>query len=1050
MDDLRGKTSERRQLTVLFCDIVDSTGLSERCDPEDLSEILLEFQAISTRCIKDAGGNVINYIGDGIRSEFGYPLTSENEALCAVRAGLVLLRAVAELSERATATLKEPLRVRIGVHTGLAVIGKAAPGHVHRATEIVGDTPNIAFRLLEAGGPNSLVISDETRRLLRGKFHLQSLGLRTLKGLSRKIEAFQVLGELAEGDVAQGASRRKASPLVGRRTEIDELLQAWERVKAGRGHSVEITGEPGIGKSRLALELIDKIGLRGDSIVVLQASAQHQNAPLHPIIRRFEQRIGIRTDEPPEVNAARLGEFLATIPVCDEETPVLMGQLLALPMPRPVTAALPDAQELRRKTRDCLVQLLTSPANGDAGFILVEDFHWLDPSTTEVVERVAARIGNAPILLVITSRSTALANGSAMIRQIPLQRLPDEDCRNLADCVVADQQLPSGLIEQIIARSDGVPLFVEELAAAAVETGQVQPGTSASVGDGGHGVPSALYDSLMLRLERLGEAKAIAQLASVIGRSFSHELLAAIASRHGNTFEPALARLLESGLIRLEQDDDKKAYTFKHALVRDVAYYSLLKRQRRELHAHVADAIELQLPEISNREPAYLAQHLSEAGRTSRAVEMLLKAAAQSAERSANLEASAQLSAALEEIKRLPAGPERDNLELAAQIALIGPTIALKGFAAVAVADISHRAIELCHSLNDDLRIFPALFARWSYLRAAGNVRKAGELARDYLTIAELKGSRTDRMVGHRVFGTSLHDDGETARARKQLERATKLYDATADHATALIYGTDVQVTTLSNLCIVDWSLGRVGDALLNGRAALNLAEHLRHAHTIGYAFSYVSMLHTLERDVQTVKTLAGQALAGATQRELLLWISVAKTFLGWAEVESGRLEQGIDTLQKQRVFLEKAQLFYWLPTYLCWLAEAHVRAANLQDAKVCLSQAGEFMRRGGNYWYEVECLRLEGRLAAAQSNDPAPAERCFEQTLALAHQRGQRGFALRTARDLAALLAGKGEPARAQALLQGELQFFEGEPDGGDRTDAKAFLLSLSNAPQG
>jgi class 3 adenylate cyclase/predicted ATPase len=1046
MDDLRGKTSERRQLTVLFCDIVDSTGLSERCDPEDLSEVLLEFQAISTRCIKDAGGNVINYIGDGIRSEFGYPLASENEAEAAVRAGLVLLGAVAELSERAAATLREPLRIRIGVHTGLAVIGKVAVGDAHRATEIVGDTPNIAFRLLEAGNPNSLVISNETRRLLRGKFQLQSLGLRTLKGLSRKVEAFQVLGELMEAD-----ARHNASPLIGRSAELEALLQAWHRVKAGRGQSLQITGEPGIGKSRLALELIDKIGLRDDAIVVLQASAQHQNAPLHPIIRRFEHWVGIRADEPPAINAARLREFFAGMPAGDDEAPVLIGQLLALPISQPTTATLPDAQDVRRKTRECLVRLLTSPANGDAGLILVEDFHWLDPSTAEVIERIASKIGTAPILLVITSRSTALANGPAGVQQMALQRLADEDCRNIADSVVADKELPSGLLEQIIARSDGVPLFVEELAAAALETGQVDPGTSLNVGDGGHTVPSALYDSLMLRLERLGEAKAIAQLAAVIGRSFSHELLAAIASEHGGAFEPALARLLESGLIRLEQDDDEAAYTFKHALVRDVAYYSLLKRQRRELHARVVDAIELHLPEISTREPAYLAQHLAEAGLTSRAVRMLLKAAAQSAGRSANLEASAQLAAALEEIKRLPAGLERDNLELETQIALIGPTIALKGFAAVAVADVSRRAIELCHALDDDPRIFPALYARWSNLRAAGNIGEASELARDYLTIAELKGTRTDRMVGHRLFGTSLHDDGEPARARKHLERATKLYDAAADHTTALIYGTDVQVTTLSNLCIVDWVLGRVGDALSHGRAALDLAGQLRHAHSFGYAFSYVCMLHTLERDVETVETLARQALAGATQRELPLWISVAQTFLGWAEVEAGCLEQGIDTLEKQRGFLERAQLYYWLPTYLCWLTEAHLRAGNLQEAKSCLAQARDFSRRGGNSWYEVECLRLEGRLAAAAApGEAVPAERCFEQALAVARQRDQRGFALRAARDLAALLAGRGEPARARALLQEELRFFTDQPEGGDRTEAKALLCCLGNAAQG
>ena len=1050
MDDLRGKGTERRQLTVLFCDIVDSTGLSERCDPEDLSEILLQFQTISTRCIKDVGGNVVNYIGDGIRSEFGYPLASENEAESAVRAGLALLRAVEQLSERSIATIQEPLRVRIGVHTGLAVIGKAAVGHVHDATEIVGDTPNIAFRLQELGSPNSLVISGETRRLLRGKFQLQPLGVRTLKGLSRKMQAYLVLGELMEGNLAQREARRNAPPLVGRVVEIGQLLQAWELAGTGCGQTVEITGEPGIGKSRLALELIDKSGLREDSIVALQASAHHQNTPLYPIIRRLEQRIGIRADESAEANAERLIEFLASMPFGDEETHVLIGQLLDLPVPRLATVTVPDAQELRRRTRECVVQLLMARAHGGAGLILVEDLHWADPSTIEVVEYIAGQISKAPILLVITSRSDTINNAVAMIRRIPLQRLADDDCRDLADCVIRDKQLPSRLLDQIVTRSDGVPLFVEELVAAALETGQVDPGTKASVVAGGDGVPSALYDSLMLRLERLGEAKAIAQLASVIGRSFSHRLLAPIATEHGSALEPALARLLEAGLIRLEHDDDKKVYSFKHALVRDVAYYSLLKRQRRELHARVADEIEMHLPEIAHREPAYLALHLSEAGRSSRAAQMWLKAAEQSAEHSANLEARAQVDTALAEIKRLPAGLERDNLELNAQTALIGPTIALQGFAAVAVADVSSRAIELCRTLNDDPRIFPALYARWSYLRVAGNVREAGALAKDFLTIAELKGTRTDRMVGHRLLGTSLLD-GETAKARNHLEKATKLYDATADRATAVIYGTDVQVTSLSNLCLVDWLLGQVNQAVLHGQEALALAGQLRHAHTLGYAFAHVCALHMLERDVETVDTLAQQALAGAIKRELPLWISVARTFLGWCKVESGRLAEGIDTLEKQRSFLETAYLVPWLPTYLCWLAEAYIRADMLQEAKQSLEQVRDIFGRGGSYWYQVECLRIEGLLAAhSQSNDAVLAEASFAQALLLARQRGQHGFALRAARDLAAHLADKGQPERARELLQDELRVFTHQPVRGDRADAKALLCSLQNASRG
>src|SRR5262249_50126186 len=585
---------------------------------------------------------------------------------------------------------------------------------------------------------------------------------------------FQVLGEAVEEDITHRRRHHNASPLINRVTELGQLLKAWELAKSGRGQTVEITGEPGIGKSRLGLEVIGLTTLPRGPIVACQCSAHHQNTPLYPIIRWLKQTIGLRKDENGDTNAGCLREFLAGKLPGDEEQQLLICGLLGLQMPRPVIATVPDAQELRRKTRDIVAQLLTSPAHDVAGLILVEDLHWADSSTIEVVEHISRRINDAPILLVITSRTATVRSGWVMSRRVQLQRLVDEDCRNLADFVVRDKQLSSQLLEQIVMRSDGVPLFVEELVAAALDTGRVNLGASVSAVAGGHGVPSALYDSLMLRLERLGEAKAVAQLASVIGRSFSHQLLVVVAPERGNALETALARLLESGLIRLEPNDYEKVYSFKHALVRDVAYHSLLNRQRRELHARVADTIEIYLPEIADREPDYLAQHLSEAERTSRAVHMWLKAANTSAQRSANLETLAQLEMALDQIKRLPAGFERDNLELNAQIARIGPTIALQGFAAQAVADVSSRAIELCHALDDDPRVFPALYARWSYLRGAGNVREAGVLAQDYLTLAEKKGARADRMVGHRLLGTSLLD-AETERARQHLEKAIQL-----------------------------------------------------------------------------------------------------------------------------------------------------------------------------------------------------------------------------------------------------------------------------------
>jgi class 3 adenylate cyclase/predicted ATPase len=1037
----RNAPSERRQLTVLFCDIVDSTGLSERCDPEDLSEVLQEFQTLSTHCINAAGGNVINYIGDGIRSEFGYPLASENEAAAAVSAGLALLKAIEQFAERSVAAIQEPLRVRIGVHTGVAVIGKAAAGHVHDATEIVGDTPNIAFRLQEIGKPNSLVISGETQRLLKGKFELRPLGDHALKGLSRRVEAFQVVGEMPQ--LRSGYRAPNALPMVGRSGQIDQLMETWQLAKTGRGATVEITGEPGIGKSRLAQEFIARTGLGEGSIVVLEASAQHRNRPLYPISRWLEQVTGFRKEESVDANSARLATLLARVPGCDQEQTALVSQLLGLPTPRATGTAVPDAVELRRKTRDIVVKLLTLERNDGASLILFEDLHWADPSTVEIIDRIAGQIASLPMLLVITSRADLMGGASAPKRAIPLQRLADEDARSLADAVIQHRPLPKRLLEQIVARSDGVPLFVEELTAAAIETGQVDHDATADAGP--HDVPSALYDSLMLRLERLGEAKGIAQLAAVIGRRFSHRLLALIAAKHGHPFDAALAQLTESGLIRLEENTDEKIYSFKHALVRDVAYHSLLRRQRRDLHGRVADAIRASLPHIAQREPDYLAQHLSEAERTHEAAQSWLLAAKKSAERSANLEARAQLSMALEQIKKLPPGSERDTLELNAQIALIGPTIALQGFAAAAVAEVSHRAIELCHALDDDPRIYPALFARWSYLRGAGNVREASALAEEVLALAEHKGKRADRMLGHRMLGTSLIDE-DTDRARAHLEEAIKLYDPVSDRVSALIYGTDVQVTSLSNLCITDWLLGRVQDAVAHGASALELAGQLQHAHTLGYAYAHVSMLHTLERDVAMVESLAQRVLAVAVSRELPLWISVARTFLGWSQVESGRLSEGIATLEQQREFLHSAQLIYWLPTYQCWLAEAYLRTDQLLEAKRAVAEAREVTGRGGNYWYEVECLRIEACLAAhGGAADVAGAERLFEAALALAHRRGQRGFALRAAQALARHLAGSGLNARARQLLEQELRAFRGQTNRGDRAEARLLLGSLA-----
>jgi class 3 adenylate cyclase len=1044
MDHDSGR-SERRQVTVLFCDIADSTGLSERCDPEDLRDVLLEFQNLSTRCIEACGGKVVNYIGDGIRAEFGYPLTSENEAESAVRAALSLLPSIKELSTRTAAALGETVCVRIGIHTGVAVIGRAAAGHVHGATEIVGDTPNIAARLQEIGEPGSIVISGETERLLRGKFQLQALGARALKGLSRQIDAFVVLGEAAQ-DVAPLARQPKLLPLVNRARELEQLLRLWELVQAGRGQAVEIQGEAGIGKSRLAHELIERTALPQHSIFRLRASANHQNVPFYPVIRQLEQRIGMRRDDGVESNIARLEQFLREVHDAADEPSYQIGALLGLPIPAPPTMRDRDPREARRRTREQLLRLLTARGSTEPGVVLVEDLQWADPSTRELVDRLITKLGSLRFLLLITKRTERgqICDGPDKICRMALARLQIDDCRELARSVVRGRQVPARLLNRIVERGDGVPLFVEELAAATAETGQLDAAAPDFMES--HEVPSALHDSLMIRLDRLGGAKRTAQLASVLGRTFSHPLLAAV-MQDDRALAAGLAHLVESDVIRLEDGDAQPIYSFKHALVRDVAYFSLLKRERRELHARVAQAIETQFPELADAEPDYLAQHFSEAGLIAQAARTWLAAATRAAERSAHIEAIAQLRTALGRISNLPAGAERDALELDVQLALIGPSIAALGFGAPAVAEVSRRAVDLCRAVQAESRIFPALYAGWAFDRVTGDIAGARKLAEDFLALAEQIGTRSDRMVGHRLLGTSLLTCGEVRGAHEHLERAMVLCEAGADQTTATDYGTDVRVTTLSHLCIASWHLGEITVAAGHAERALARALELGHAHTLGYAFTHLSMFYTLERDSERVEKLASRVLIAATDRELPFWIMVARIFIGWCEAQSGRVTQGIETLVSQREPLRQANFVYWMPTYLCWLGEAHGRTGNLIEAKSCLAQARDMIRTGGERWYEPECWRIEGRLAEhAELDDGARADECFQRALALAKGRGDCGFALRAAVDLARYRLRRGQRDGVRELIEQAMQPFLNQPVRGDRAEAQAVLQTLQD----
>lgn len=1037
-----GAAGERRQLTVLFCDLVDSTGLSERRDPEDLRDFLIKFQKLCTQAVEGCGGRVVNYIGDGIRAQFGYPTTSENEAESAVRAALAIRRGMAALNEADAARIGEAVHQRIGIHTGWAVIGSGDT--VHGATEIVGDTPNIAARLQEGGEPGAIVISDETRRLLRGKFLLRPLGTRQLKGLKRQLGCFQLLDEAGEDIVDRLLHLAHSGPMIGRTGELARLAAAWEHARSGAGQAVEVSGEPGIGKSRLIAEFSRKAGVPRGALHALQASPDHQNVPLYPVVRHVAQQAGLRRDADAGENVARLRAYLAQAGKTGADTEWLLGRLLDVPVIPPPGLGDLDPPEIRRRTRDMLASLLSAPDGADPVLLLVEDLHWCDPSTRELVDRLAAQAGSLPLLLLVTTRMEGMLaepQPDGPVR-LPLLRLEPAACIRLASTVIRAGALAPALVDSIVARSDGVPLFVEELVAAAVETGRLQAVEALSVTPESSPVPSALYDPLMIRLERLGDAKAIAQVAAVIGRTFSHDLLAALAGTDVERVDDALEKLGEAGLVRTE--GASQVYSFKHALVRDVAYHSLLKRQRRELHARVAEIIPRDFPEFAEAEPDYLARHLAEAGQPRRAAELWLRAAGRASERSANLEAIAQLGAALAELEKLPPGPEREGLELDVQIALIAPTIALRGYSAAEVAAVSRRALDLCLARRADRRALPALYARWSYDRCTGNLRAARRLAETFLASAEEVEDRTGRAVGHRLLATSLLLTRRFADARDHFERAIALCDLTAERADAIVYSIDVRSTSHALLAILAWHMGDPAGGTVHAQRGMQLASDLRHANTLGYAVAHVCMFHTFDRNVAMVEALANRVFQAAAERELPFWMTIARTFLGWCEIQSGRPADGIVTLDRERAFLERVNLVSWMPVYLCWLTEAHLELGQFDHAGRCLAQARKMIGDGGESWYEPECWRLQGRLAL-RAPDAAAARACFERALALSREAQDTGFGLRASIDLADLLARDGERDGARTLLAEALAPYAGQPAAGDRAAARALLSALA-----
>jgi class 3 adenylate cyclase/predicted ATPase len=1042
------REAERRQLSVMFCDLVGSTALSRRLDPEDLREII----GVYHRCVADTvarfGGFVAKYMGDGVLVYFGYPQAHEDDAERAVRGGLAVIDAVGVLAA------PEPLKVRLGVASGLVVVGDLIGEGEARERGIVGETPNLAARLQALAAPDTLVVAESTRRQIGALFQIEDLGPRQLAGFAEPQQAWRVLGE--SGVLSRFEALRAASltPFVGREEELDLLLRRWQRAAKGEGQVVLISGEPGIGKSRLAAAFL-RDQLEGEDLTRLRyfSSPHHQDSALYPVIAQLERAAGFERDDSVEEKLDKLEALLD--PASPAEDVGLIAELLSLPSALRYQLLPSTPQRKKEKTFEASLRQIEALARQRPVLMVFEDLHWLDPSSRELLDRIIKRVPGLPVLLIATFRPEFAPPWSGLpdVTALTLTRLDRRTGAAMVAGIGGNAVLSSEAAAEIVERADGVPLFVEELTRAVLEAGgsgaEVERTLAGALAPSA-AVPAALHAPLMARLDRLGQApKEIAQIAAAIGREFSFELLAAVAERREAELLDALGRLGDAGLVFHRGAPPHATYLFKHALVRDAAYGSLLRRRREELHARIAAALEADFPEEVAAEPELLAHHLTEARLLEKAVRYWLRAGERATERSANLEAIAHLKRGLEILERVPASRARDEQELLLQAALILPFLANKGWASAAVERVASRAVELGGRIAaDSPGQLQAVLAR-NYLAAIhmhrGEPRTALAIAEPAFGVAERLGDPLFLGQMHFRLGELGFQLGDLAEARRHFEKGLALYDPERDRAQAARLGYDVCMACHLFLAFVGWKQGFPDEGLRHAEEAIAAARAAAHPSSEAWALSLAAFVHQLRGEMTLCQNLAEAALALASEQVLPFFAAHALVLSGWALVKAGqpgeglrRLSAGIDAFRAMGARLLN---MYSLPV----LAEACLAAARVEEGlsavREALAEAAETEVR----FYEGELDRLEGELVLASTEaDESGAEASFRNAIALARRRDAKPWELRAATSLARLLARQGRREEARGLLAPVYDWFSEGFDTADLKEAKALLDSL------
>jgi class 3 adenylate cyclase/tetratricopeptide (TPR) repeat protein len=1038
--------AERRHVTVMFCDLIGSTALSARMDPEDLRELIWAYHKCVAETVRRFDGFVAQYLGDGVLVYFGCPEAHEDDAERAVRAGLELIAGVVALQTPAA------LQTRVGIATGLVVVGDLTELGEGPESGIIGETPNLAAHLQGIAEPNSVVIAEATRRLLGNLFALKDLGAIDLKDVAEPVRAWVALRASTVESRFEALHPSGLTALVGREEETKLLLRRWSRAKSGNGQVVLISGDPGIGKSRLTAAILENLVPEPHTRLRYFCSPQHTDSAFYPIIVQMERAAGFLYNDTPQQKLDKLDALLAQTSTSIRDA-ALFCEMLSLPNDGRYPALELTPRQRRPKTMETLTAQIEALSQQKPVMMILEDAQWADPTSLAAFGRVVDRIRRLRVLLLVTFRSEFDVPWAARpyVTALIANRLAEHEAGAMIDCIAGNKLLSASVRQDIIERTDGIPLFVEEMTKAVLEaeTETAAERTVAAVPSPALAVPASLHASLMARLDRLGgPTKELAQVAAAIGREFSHPLLASVVRQPEAALKSALNRLVVAGLL-FRREPPHATYLFKHALVQDAAYGTLLRETRRELHGRIAKALEDHFPGTVETQPELIAHHFAQAELGEKAVRYWLKAGATAVSRSANLEAISHLHNGLQRLNTMPFDDKQPRLELELQLTLGQASIAARGYTAGETTAAFARAEELVEKIGDAGQRYSALYGIFVGRLIGGHIEAASETIGRLCQLAASDEDDAYLCLAHRLHGSLLFFRGDLPIAREYLQKAIALYGPVQQQKLAFHFGPDTGSAAQIFLAMTEWLRGRPESALRTAQSAIANARRLENTLTLGQVQALAAQLHYMAQDYEGMLELSREGSDNCDRAGILYFGAICRSYQIWSQAWRSDPADYIEEFRHGLANYEEMRCGLQLGLFHSMLAQLLLAAGHPAEAAKEAETALAKVTADGERWWAPEIHRTLGDALLALPNHEADAESSYVRAIAEARRTGGLMLELRAATSLARMMVRRGDEAEARRTLAPIFAQFSEGFDSVDLRAAQAFFAERPHAAE-